>query len=350
MKRDRWEREFAYFSNAEYFPALVRGIQESRHSIELETYILEPGTTGDEVLQALAEASLRGVRVRLLVDGLGSLFWLGTIRERLRGSRVELRVFHALAFWGKAFAQMNRRLHRKICIFDHRIAFVGSFNITHREQRDTSVQVEGLPVKKLLEAFERAWEHQPAFFKKRESGLGLVRLNETRRMRRQCNRDLVRRIREARHRIWITNAYFVPPFFLLRALCLAGLRGVDVRLLLPAEPDHLYMKWLSEAYYQTLILSGIRVLEFQGPFLHAKTALIDHSTCMAGSTNLNHRSLIHDLEVDVLLTHEETGRIFETQFLKDAESSREVSLESIRRKGILNQMLRWLVHFFRYWA
>jgi cardiolipin synthase len=149
-------------------------------------------------------------------------------------------------------------------------------------------------------------------------------------------------------RIWVTNAYFVPPVFLLRALCQAGLRGLDVCLLLPAHPDHVYMKWMSEAFYRTLLLSGVRVFEFGESFLHSKTLIID-DWVMVGSTNLNHRSLVHDLEMDVVLHQKSSHEVLETQFSRDLLASRELDLKSIHF-SLASRFIQWLLHFFRFYA
>jgi cardiolipin synthase len=350
MKREAWSQEVVFFNKEGYFSELLQTLPLARHSIELEVYIFEFDRLGREVLDALLAATKRGVRVRVVVDGLGSFFWIKAIRERLQGSRVELRVFHPFSVLGKAFAQVNRRLHRKVCLIDHQIAFVGSFNISDRAHRDTGVRLMGPPLRTLWEAFEFLWQKRFPFTRRKVQGLGLVRLNETKRMRRNCNHDLTRRIREAKDRIWITNAYFVPPFFLLKALCLVALTGVEVKLLVPAKSDHLYMKWLTETYYQTLILSGIRVFEYQGLFLHAKSILIDHSFCMVGSTNLNHRSLIYDLEVDVVLSQPLTQKTFESQFQLDLENSKEITHDDLGKTNIFVRLIQWILRFFRFWA
>jgi cardiolipin synthase len=350
MSRESWSEESLYFDKETYFGALFEALASARHSIEMETYIFEPDPTGLRVLDALRAAARRGVRVRLVADGVGSWFWIGILREALRDSGVEFRVYHPVSLFRLAFARLNRRLHRKVCILDGKTVFMGSFNVTHRHHRDTGVRLIGPAVRELVEAFRILWEER---FPTRKLPLhepARIRLNLTRRLRIRWNRELVRRIHEAKERVWITNAYFVPPWFLLRALCSAGLRGVDVRVLLPAEPDYRFMKWLSEAYYRYLLLSGVRVFEYRARFLHAKSMLVDRGFAIVGSTNLNHRSLMHDLEVDAELEHPASLRALEEQFESDLKNSLEIREFDPSKGGWGMRLLRWLIVRVRYWA
>ncbi len=350
MSRESWSEESLFFDKETYFGALFEGLASARHSIEMETYIFEPDPTGLRVLDALRSASRRGVRVRLVVDGVGSWFWIGILRDALRDSGVEFRVYHPVSLFRWAFARLNRRLHRKVCILDGKTVFVGSFNITHRHHRDTGVRLSGPGVRELEEAFRILWQGR---FPSRRLPLrepSRIRLNLTRRLRVRWNRELVRKIHDAKQRVWITNAYFVPPWFLLRALCSAGLRGVDVRLLLPAEPDYRFMKWLSETYYRYLLLSGVRVYEYRARFIHAKSMLVDQGFAIVGSTNLNHRSLMHDLEVDAEMEHPASFKSLERQFESDLEDSVEIREFDPSKGGWGMRFLRWLVIRLRYWA
>ena len=348
MKARPWSKEVVFFEPKNYFAELFTAVDTARFSIELETYIFETDLIGRALLERLRAAADRGVRVRLILDDVGTWFTQDKIREILSGSRVEIKIFHPFKILGIAISQFNQRLHRKVVILDRKTVFTGSFNITAQPNRDTGVSLEGGSVTEFLRAFDRLWSGR---FKR---GLGLrgvptqVRLNESKRLRRLCNHDLSRRIQSAKKRIWITNAYFVPPFFLLRDLCQAGLRGVDVRMILPEKPDHRYMKWLSEAFYKTLLLSGVRIFEYHKAFLHAKSWSID-DWAMVGSTNLNHRSLIHDLEVDVVLTGKESKTLLEKQFSLDLDHSIELTVSTFK-VGRVSRIIQWVLLRFRFYA
>lgn len=348
MKLRTWADEEIYFAKDAYFESLFQAIDGASRSIDLETYIFEWDPVGLRMIERLRAAAARGVRVRLVLDGLGTWFTQERIQESFTGTRVELKVFHPFSLFGFTFSQFNRRLHRKVCVVDQRTCFVGSFNVCDLPNRDTAVRLTGGAIWVFVHAFERLWKKGSGFSKRGNRGFSLVRLNETKKMRRICNHDLTRRIRTSKNRIWVTNAYFVPPLFLLRELCYAGLRGVDVRLLLPERPDHAFMKRMATAFYRTLILSGVRVHEYRDSFLHAKTWLVD-DWALVGSTNLNHRSLVHDLEVDVVLLRQESRDLLGARFLKDLEHSNEMRLEQLKDR-FLSRLFRWFLLMFRFYA
>jgi cardiolipin synthase len=129
---------------------------------------------------------------------------------------------------------------------------------------------------------------------------------------------------------------------------MAALRGVEVKLILPAKSDHLYMKWMSEAFYRTLLLSGVRIFEYEDSFLHAKTLMIDDWVTV-GSTNLNHRSLIHDLEVDVVLFKAASRNTLELQFEKDLKKSHEMKVDTFRISRF-SRLIQWILSFFRFYV
>ena len=160
---------------------------------------------------------------------------------------------------------------------------------------------------------------------------------------------MLRKIITCRHRIWITNAYFVPDNFLLRRLKEAAGSGVDVRILLPRKSDIAYMPWASSTFYFNLLKAGVRIFEYLPSVLHAKTLVLD-DWALIGSSNLNHRSLLHDLEVDVLLSDSEPINCLAKQFLLDLENASEISLSSWQKHRPRYQ--RWLgrlLLYVKYW-
>jgi len=150
-----------------------------------------------------------------------------------------------------------------------------------------------------------------------------VRLNHTIAIRRSAYRDLLQRLRRAQRRIWITNAYVVPRGSLMRALHAASARGVDVRLLAPARSDVAFMPWVGAIFADALQARGARVFAYLPSMLHAKTMLID-DTALVGSHNLNSRSFLHDLEVEVVLTTPGSVAALEQAFATDCAAAQEL--------------------------
>jgi cardiolipin synthase len=151
----------------------------------------------------------------------------------------------------------------------------------------------------------------------------------------------------AQKRIWITNAYFVPDGSLLRVLSVVAREAVDVKVLVPAFSDVVFMPWVASAFHLGLLKAGVRVFEYTGSVLHAKTMLID-DWGLIGSSNLNHRSLLHDLEVDIVIPNEDVRQAMEEQFVKDLESAKEITLENWDNRPFIERLIGRILLWVRY--
>ncbi len=372
----QWQRVEVYHDGDRFFEALESAMQEAKHSIDMESYIFMLDQAGERVLHALQAATARGVRVRLAVDGIGSSTWTRALRQRATDARILFKVYHELPWerwWrgGRAgpgrrrlsavLRRLNARNHRKVCIIDGVRAFVGSMNVAAyhlpslvggEAWRDTGVSVEGSDVAVLSDSFEEIWigswrRLRRRLKKKRAQSSELVRLNLRHKQRQANYIDLLIRTVRARQRVWITNAYFVPDGSILRALAIAARAGVDVRILVPRFSDIVFMPWIASAFHLGLLRAGVKVFEYQRSILHAKTMLID-DWGLVGSSNLNHRSLLHDLEADVVLADEKACQALESQFLQDCVESRQITLQNWRARPFLERTLGRILLAFRY--
>lgn len=370
----KWDSEKVYFDGDSFFGDLIQAIEQAKSSITVESYIFTKDEFTAKIESILAAAAARGVSVRMVVDGIGASTWIGRWDKNLFSAGVLLRIYHPL-IWSTLFSlrrflrlhrfisNMNRRNHRKVWIIDDKTAWVGSMNITgvHLESyfgsnawRDTGIRVEGSEVQLLTEAFENVWarSHTPEgkrrwlerFKPRRDFREALVRLNFNRKLRRQSTRDFLRRLKTAQQRIWITNPYFVPSTMLLATLVRAQRRGVDVKLLVPQQSDVFFMKWVATSFYSPLLQNGIKVYEYLPRILHAKSVLIDNWATV-GTSNMNTRSILHDLEVDIVVTHDESKNALEKRFLQDLESSEEVRHATMGRSRIWASYLGRIVTF-----
>ena len=363
-----------------YFDSLIKDIQQAQNSVLLETYIFQRDTLGKRVIEALAGAARRGIQVRVMVDGAGTPWWSTQFARTLEKAGAMTKVFHPFPWqlwnwsrsrirtsllinWIYLLFKINSRNHRKICLIDGKIAYVGSMNISKchlslarggDNWRDTSLRLAGSDLTDLYRAFDLAWDHLPMTERLREAFRQVrrnpaIRSNHTRHRRRILYKNLLRKMSICRRHIWITNAYFVPDNFLLKRLQEAAHAGVDVRILLPRKSDVAIMPWASTAFYFNLLKAGVRIFEYLPGILHAKTLLLD-DWALIGSSNLNHRSLLHDLEVDILLSDPLSIQTLEEQFLTDLDNSREISLA---RWHILRpRHQRWLgrlLLYLKYW-
>jgi len=368
-------KERLYVRGDEFFIDLIRDINSAVREILLETYIFELDAVGRAFIAALSHAHRRGVRVRLLVDGVGLPLAGGRLLAALEEAGFPFRIFHPIPWFfrhwrhmagGRAapsrflqlLTRLNNRNHRKVCTIDRRIAWIGSFNlcalhlpVAHGGEawRDTAVRAENVDTRPLEQAFRRAWNPwrwRPLGY--RTPPRSPFRLNDARRQRRARMRDLLRRIGRSKRRIWITNAYFVPDERLLHEINRAAKRGVDVRIILPSTSDIFFMPWTSAAFYGSLLDHGVKIYEYQPGVLHAKTIIVD-DWMTVGSSNMNSRSLRHDLEIDYVLSQPGTKAALASEFLKDLKRSDEISPSAYPNRPLWQRFLGHLVLFAKYW-
>lgn len=367
---EKWTKEELFHDGKSFFARLLAELSAATHSIELETYIFRDDTTGKTVAKALAEAARRGIQVRVLVDGFGSAGWVPAFFETLSAAGVKARIYHPLPWTAlptihhffTLILNLNRRDHRKVCVIDKKVAWVGSMNVTDAEGwRDTGARLEGPMIEELIDEFDRTWHNSWSFERGQVSwfrrarlrareyvNYASVRTNSTRAERHRLHLDFVARIRAARRRVWLTNAYFVPGRKLQLALKAAASSGTDVRVLIPQNPDVIFIRWVGLMFYQRLLAANVRIFEYRPGVLHAKTALID-GWALVGSTNMNQRSQLHDLEADVVLMTPESLASLERQFQRDIEQSQEVSCQTLDKLPLWQRLLGRVFLLIRYW-
>lgn len=371
-----WIKEEVFFEAERFFSHLEEHIFNAESSIELEAYIFNDDELGRRIADHLKAAAGRGVHVRVMVDGFGSPHWARDFLPGLAKAGVDARIYHPMPLSAlspyfekypsftkflKRISTMNERNHRKVCVVDRRMAWTGGMNISasHMSWRDTGVFIEGARVQGLLYAFgqtwQKAWSPRQVFHPSRRwrqfrrwVALNLVRLNSNYKARNLAYRDLLKRISAAKHRIWITNAYFVPPQRLRHALQAASRCNIDVKVLVPRKSDVFFIRWISSALYFGLLTAGVKIFEYLPVPLHAKSLMID-DWAIIGTTNLNHRSIIHDLEVDVVLSTPKSTQALARQFEEDLKASKEVSLRDWKQRTWRERIAGRILLFFRYW-
>lgn len=329
---------------AENYPAWLDAIEQARRSIFLETYIFADDPVGNEFADALVAAASRGVRVRLLQDWFGARgeasprFW-----GRLREAGIEVRFFNPFRFASPL--GWLRRDHRKCLVVDGRIGFVTGLCIAARwagdagrgipPWRDTGMEVEGPAVADLAHAFSRTWAEAGPPLDESEvpvreaigaAGDVALRVIATEPSTTGTYRLDILIAAMARRTLWLTDAYFIGLPSYVQALRAAAMDGVDVRLLVPGSSDLGFVKRLGTAGYRPLLLAGIRVFEWNGPMLHAKSAVADGRWARVGSTNLNLSSWMGNWELDVAVEDDEFAREMERAYELDLANSTEITL------------------------
>ena len=334
------------------FEAMLALIHGAQRSIVLESFIFRYDDVGERFAEALKTAVGRGVSVKILLDWIGIR---GTARWFLREMRtagIEILVFNRPGL--HAWLGLVPRDHRKLLVVDGEAGITGGVGIGREwttgvdtvkrsRWRDTAVRIDGPAAVDMQEAFDRMWRraggrerrgshrflHRPA----RGSHLdpatdepALVGIVEGEPLRQRVSRALQIQAISARRSIWIATAYFTPSPSEVEALNGAASDGVDVRILLPGRNDHPWVTMLARRYYRRLLTNGVRVWEWSGEMMHAKSSVIDGRWVRVGSTDFNPLGVTVNYELDAVIEDAALGEAAERMFIADLEGSREVKL------------------------
>jgi len=334
---------------AENFPAWLEAIHAARRSIFFECYIIDHDHVGREFITALAERARAGVMVRVIYD------WLGTSRplwisETLLPAGAEVRCFNPPSL-ASPFGWISRD-HRKMIAVDGQVGFVSGLCISAKwtgdaargtePWRDTGVEIRGPAVADLEDAFAQVWDAidtplpdhaftpldaiRPAgevgvrVVASEPKTAGVLRLDQ-----------FIAAV--ASERLWLTDAYFVGTTPYVQALRSAARDGVDVRLLVPGSSDVPVVGAISRAGYRALLEAGVRVFEWNGTMLHAKSAVADRRWARLGSTNLNIASWFTNYELDVFVEDEPFAARMADLYEADLERATEVVLHARKRQS-----------------
>ncbi len=345
---------------------MLEAIAGAQRGILLEMYIFDDDDVGRAFADALIERARRGIPVRVMYDSLGSHDTDDAFFDRLQEGGVELLEYHPVRWLAPRRLTIRRRNHRKLLVVDGRVAYVGSMNITRGTRNpkepgflDTGLEIEGPVVLDLVKIFGRTWKQErgtnplaerfPELASIEEGGIPTAALGSERwRSRRSVGRAFLYAIQRARHRVWISNSYFVPAGRFIRALLAARARGADVRVVVPATPDVAGVYYATRAYFDQLLRGGVRVFERHQGVLHAKTAVIDGVWCTVGSYNLDHLSLRHNLELTVIALDHGLARQMEAHCEEHMAGSTEIVLAEWRRRGFGSRVLEWLCYGARF--
>lgn len=294
------------------FDAMVTAVEQARSSVFLATYIFGNDAAGQRMVAALGRAVDRGVKVRVLLDGMGLLYSWPPIVGRLRRADVPVQRFlYSLRPWRMPY--MNLRNHRKLLVVDQSLGFTGGMNLRQGylneppDLRDLHARVEGPVVGQLLAGFAIDWHFscgealevhyqgalRPGHVNARVVATGPDADLDKRRL------TLLAALGRAEHRVRIITPYFVPDLNLATALQLAALRGIGVQVLLPANNNLRFVDWASQHVLEWLVEQGVEVAFTPGCFDHSKLMTMDGAWSILGSGNWDARSLRLNFELDL---------------------------------------------------
>lgn len=295
-----------------FFPRMLQAIEQARHSIDLEMYLVSSGQVFAQFCAALVAAAQRGVKVRVLLDDYGSRSLSSVDRRSLSLSGIEVALFNRLR-WRKGVSNLLRN-HRKLLLVDDQVAFVGGAGLTDEFLHDHAqpawheimVGIRGPVIADWRALFERTWLGlRKTMFKPAHRSpvqavggqRGRVCASNGPRAH-HVTQSLYQQIAKATQRVWLITPYFLPSLKLRSLLIDAARRNLDVRVLVPGQlTDHPAVRHASRRHYARLLRAGVRLFEFQPCFIHAKLALCDEWVSI-GSTNFDRWNLLWNLDAN----------------------------------------------------
>jgi cardiolipin synthase len=324
-----------------FYPRLEEAVAAARESVRLMFYIYRGDQAGERLLHLLCAKAAEGVEVRLLVDGWGSFGLEPSFLAPLLDAHARFAYYLPPRIRLRS-SRLNFRNHRKLVCVDGRVGFVGGINVGNEylgqdpylgAWRDTMLRVEGPAVAAMEEVFIKDWSVatgevlEATAFPSDGPGEALVQVlpSDPGDPWQPIRTALFQGIVGARRRAWLTTPYFVPDESLRTALLAGGLRGADIRILVPGRSDMRFVRSAGRSYYSELLEAGVRIYEYQAGFVHAKTLLVDDAVASVGSANMDIRSFELNHEVNVLVSDATLVAQMEREFLRDVDDAVEIT-------------------------
>jgi cardiolipin synthase len=357
------------------FDALLEDIANAKEYIFVQYYILRGDEIGRKFVSKLAERAKQGLDVRLLVDGTGCFFTPKDVYKPLiaAGGKVGL-------FLPPFLVRINYRNHRKLVVMDGKIAYLGGSNIgkeylgmgeKFRFWRDTHMRLTGGAVNPLVLRFIMDWNFSakskadkmvvnPRYFTVKtavnppDGTLPLSAKNASVQIlssgpdtyEPHVLHGFCRLIMDAKKSIYIQTPYFVPDDALYICLRIAALKGVDVRIMYPANPDHPFVYWVSSSYMGELMCAGVKGYEYTKGFIHCKTVMVDSEVCAVGTANMDVRSFKINFETHAFIHDAAITRELEEMFVKDMDDCRALDLEAYGKRPRITKIRESISRLF----
>lgn len=321
------------------FESILAGIDQAEHYILFQFFIVKDDELGQEVKKHLLAKASQGVEIYFLYDEVGSNKLGKRYLNELRAAGIQVSAFHTQKGMRNRF-QLNFRNHRKIVVVDGRTTWVGGHNVGDEylgrdakfgHWRDTHVRIEGPATLATQLSFVEDWNWATGDILKLnwqahrahpgESPVLVIPSGPADELE-TASLMFLHAINSAQHRIWIASPYFVPDEATLAALQLAGLRGVDVRILIPDKPDHLLVYLAAFSYFDEASETGVRIYRYLDGFLHQKVMLVDDRASAVGTANFDNRSFRLNFEVTAVIGNPEFSKQIEGMLYADFEKSR----------------------------
>ncbi len=330
------------------FNSLIKDIKQAKKYVHMEYYIFNNDMLGNEIISALIEKLKQGVEIKLMIDPMGS---------RYNSSK---NMFKKLIDAGGQFSvflksdliRLNYRNHRKLAIIDGEIGYIGGFNVGDEylgiserfgHWRDAHIKVCGDAVKEMQLRFVMDWNYSlhNKFNKIKEVELSQKYFPACTKQYGNVKTQIVssgpdtkwdsiqnayqKMISSAQNSIYIQTPYFVPDDSVFSAIKIAALSGVDIKIMIPKNPDHPFVYWAALSYLGELLDTGVKCFQYKEGFVHSKIIMVDGKVCSVGTANMDVRSFKLNFETNAFIYDEQTTKTFEKQFLKDLEDCEQMT-------------------------
>ncbi len=340
-----------YTDGYSMFSELFREIGAAKKSIHLDTYIFESDSLGRLLADILIDKAREGVEVRVIYDDVGCWNVHDSFFARMRNAGVKVLPFIPVRFPALT-SKVNYRNHRKLCVVDGKVGFIGGMNIAKRyitgngkqPWRDTHLKIRGGAVYAIQRAFlvdwyfvagelisDRRYYPEPTDGIKNNIIVQIVTSSPVSPWP-DIMQGYVRILLEARRYVYMETPYFLPTETVMSAMRIAALAGVDVRIMIPRYGDAKFVEWASRTYVFETLQAGVKVYLYRGGFNHSKLLVCDDSVCTCGSTNIDFRSFENNFEANAFIYDEQTALRFKQIFLDDTRKSTFVTPRMIARK------------------
>jgi cardiolipin synthase len=329
-----------YTYGEDLYRDMLNAIRQAKSRVFFETFIWKSDAVGQAFKTALCEAADRGVKVYLVFDEFANLVVPRSFFVFPKNVAVRR---HPLIASGFRFPRNTGRDHRKMLVVDDHVAFLGGYNIGSlyaTDWRDTHARLTGDIVWDVQNAFIDYWNLWSGRRRAALPDFGGRSWQPDIRIHRNIPRNAVYPIRgmyldaidRASHHIYLTHAYLIPDSDMLAALIRAARRGVDVRIIIPAESNHIVADWLARGFYGQLLRAGVRLLLFQDAMVHAKTATIDGQWSTIGTANIDRLSLFGNYEINMEVFNPDVARQMEEIFAVDSSNTYELTWPDWQRR------------------
>lgn len=355
-----------YYDGEDKFEQLIKDLEKAQKFIHMQYYIFRRDSIGKRIINILEKKAAQGVEVRFLVDSMGSFTITRKSVKRLIENGGKFEMFFP-GILPHINTRINYRNHRKIVIIDGEYGYTGGFNVgkeyINQDKkigfwRDTHIRIRGEAVKSLTDRFLLDWcyasgediEDFSTFYSEKtceggDVGVQIVTSGPDH-TEEYIKHGYLKMINNAKKTIYLETPYFVPDEAMLEALKLSALSGVDVRIIIPGNPDHIFMKWAASSYIGELLDIGVKVYSYKNGFIHAKSIVVDGQVSSIGTANMDIRSFKLNFEVNAFIFDNRIAKNLEEQFYRDIEFSRIITKEGHHNRSRRMRIKESLIRLF----